>query len=153
MSARGTQPRAAVARSAVCMSCSSIRSMRRWRSPAPATGLLRMRTIGASCLSAGGAGEGRHLPRQPGLVAGGRVAVDDPLAERAIDDRQGRPERLPRSIGVLARQELPEPLHLVAQTAPARAVDRVPSEALAPVLDGRFDPCHERALLAPLTGP
>src|SRR5438552_2098672 len=153
MSIRGAHAGPAGAASRLRRSPCIICSMRLGRSRLSCETPLRMRTIMRPSRASAGGGQGLHLPRQARLVPGGGVAVDDALAQRAVDDRQGDPESLARRRGVPAREKLADLLDLGAQAAAARPVDGVASQALAAVLEGRLGALHDLILLLGLTDP
>ena len=67
----------------------------------------------------------RNVLRQTGLMTGRGVAVDDPLVDHLVDERDGRVEKLSAAGLVAAAKGGAKLFDLRAQFAAACAVDRV----------------------------
>jgi hypothetical protein len=73
--------------------------------------------------------------------------MDDALRLRAIEQAERRRQHRPGPLRILVGDQLAELADLRAQAAAAGPVDLPAPEALADVLDGRLNACHERDLL------
>ena len=93
-------------------------------------------------LTALGRGELAKPERQPALVAGRRVLLDDAPLGGAVDHREGLRDQCGRALGVLRFEQPAHRPDLVTQTSLAGPVDGCPVFGYADALQRGYCVCH-----------